>query len=97
MSSRDQEPPSSRVVSLVGCSGEGFLGHLVVGAPPKNGEDLEKTREGIPGWGRGRTKSWRLGWSPELGKWGAMKEAGGWERLMQQGDCTERQSAAEEP
>lgn len=49
MFSRDQEPPSLRVVSLMGCNGEGFLGHLVVGAPPKNGEDLEKTREGIPG------------------------------------------------
>lgn len=42
-------------------------------------------------------KSWRLKWSLESGKWEAMKEAGAWERLMEQGDRTERRSAAEKP
>lgn len=39
-SSRDQEPWSAGMVSLAGCSGEGFLGHWVFGAPLEN-EDLD--------------------------------------------------------
>lgn len=34
------EPRSPGVVLLAGCSGEGFLGHLVVGTPLEN-EDLD--------------------------------------------------------
>ena len=42
MSSQDQEPLSTRVVSLMsGAAGEGFLGHLVVGSPLPSSEDGE--------------------------------------------------------
>lgn len=102
MSGWDQEPPSARVVLLVpGALGKGSWGTWWLGLPPpqewRRFRYIEKIREEIPGWGRGGMKSWRLGWSPELGKRGARKETGGWERFMQLGDCAELRAIAEEP
>lgn len=102
MSSQDQETLSARVVSLMsGAAGEGFLGHLVVGSPrppPRTGKIQKPTKVqgGSPRLRRGRTTSWRLGWGPEFGKRGAMKETRGWERLMQRGGGTELQPTADE-
>ena len=66
--------------------------------PPRTGkiQKRRKVQGGSPRLRRGSTTSWRLGWGPEFGKRGAMKETRGWERLTQRGGGTELQPAADE-
>ena len=66
--------------------------------PPRTGkiQKCRKVQGGSPRLRRGSTTSWRLGWGPEFGKRGAMKETRGWERLTQRGGGTELQPTADE-